>query len=426
MEARARCAGTMQPANSSHGSANIIDAPALLAAALRIVHLTKANAPPIRRDARATQHGQGRPCPITAETTTPPITGETPRLPIKDARATGPRYTPHMTALKDTSSTRSVSFSSPVNQSAAVFQTDLPLSGRRQGKVRDIYSVPPAAAGQPPRMLIIASDRISAFDVVMPTPIPGKGKLLTEISLKWFEFIRSRRIVADHLLSSDPADVPGLNAAQRTQLEGRMMLTRAAKVVPIECVVRGYLAGSGWVEYKQSQTVCGIKLPAGLRQCDRLPEPIFTPATKEDVGHDENIDFERACSIAGRDVMTKLRDISLGIYSDAAKHSESRGIILADTKFEFGWALDQKGNPTSELILIDEVLTPDSSRFWPADEYQPGRDQNSFDKQYLRNYLLELVAAGTWHKQPPGPELPQHIVQNTLAKYVDARDRLFA
>lgn len=305
-----------------------------------------------------------------------------------------------------------------------IFQTDLPLPDRRQGKVRDIYSVP-ATAGRPAQILIVASDRISAFDVVMPTSIPGKGRILTEISLRWFEVIRSLGIVADHLLSTDPEEVPGLSATQRAMLDGRMMLVRAARVVPIECVVRGYLAGSGWVEYRQSQSVCGIRLPPGLKQSDRLPEPIFTPATKAEVGHDENIDFERACQIAGRDVMTRLRDISFGIYLAAAKHAEARGIILADTKFEFGWALDRSGKPTDELLLIDEVLTPDSSRFWPADEYQPGRDQNSFDKQYLRNYLLELVAAGKWHKQPPGPELPEHIVQNTLARYVEARDRLF-
>lgn len=315
----------------------------------------------------------------------------------------------------------------PVNSSTApdaLFATDLPLPGRRQGKVRDIYQVP-AINDQPSRVLIIASDRISAFDVVMPTPIPGKGRILTQISTRWFEFIRTLGIIGDHLLSTDPNDVAGLNAAQQTQIEGRMMLGRAAKVVPIEFVVRGYLAGSGWVEYQQSQTVCGIKLPKGLQQCDRLPEPIFTPATKEEVGHDENIDFERACSIAGPEVMTRLRDASMKIYSAAAKYAESRGIILADTKFEFGYALDRSGKPTEELLLIDEALTPDSSRFWPADEYAQGRDQNSFDKQYVRNYLLELVKAGQWDKTPPGPQLPENIVRNTLKRYEEARDRLF-
>jgi len=309
----------------------------------------------------------------------------------------------------------------------AVFSTNLPLPDRRQGKVRDIYRVP-ASQGErnhPERVLIIASDRISAFDVVMPTPVPGKGKILTEISTRWFEVIRSLRIVGDHLISTSASDVPGLNDSERAQIEGRMMLARAAKVIPIECVVRGYLAGSGWAEYQQSQTVCGIKLPAGLRQCDRLPEPIFTPATKAEVGHDENIDFSRTCEIIGEELAVKLRDISIELYLAGSQHAESRGIILADTKFEFGHALDATESPAKELLLIDEVLTPDSSRFWPADAYQPGRDQDSFDKQYVRNYLQELVKAKRWAKQPPGPELPADVVSNTLAKYVDAKVRLF-
>jgi phosphoribosylaminoimidazole-succinocarboxamide synthase len=307
----------------------------------------------------------------------------------------------------------------------AIFETHLPLPERRQGKVRDVYAVPPARSGDPRRYLIVATDRISAFDVVMPTPIPGKGKLLTEISLRWFELIRALGIVRDHLLSTDPADVPGLAPAQRASVDGRMMLVRAAEVVPIECVVRGYLAGSGWSEYTESQTVCGVPLPAGLRQCERLPEPIFTPATKAETGHDQNISFDRACEIAGRGVMTTLRDVSMAIYQAGAKHAEGRGIILADTKFEFGHALGPSGDPTDSLMLIDEVLTPDSSRFWPADEYAPGRDQDSFDKQYVRNHLLELVAAGRWRKEPPGPELPADVVRNTLSRYVEARDRLF-
>jgi phosphoribosylaminoimidazole-succinocarboxamide synthase len=307
----------------------------------------------------------------------------------------------------------------------AVLQTRLPLPDRRQGKVRDVYRVP-ATASTPSRVLIIATDRISAFDVVMPTGIPGKGKVLTQISTRWFELIREAGIIGDHLISVDPADVPGLSDDDRRVIDGRMMLARAARVVPIEFVVRGYLAGSGWVEYQRSQTVCGIKLPAGLRQCDRLPQPIFTPATKADVGHDENIDFDRACDIAGRPLMERLRDVSIAVYQLGAKYAEARGIILADTKFEFGHALDQTGQPTNELILIDEVLTPDSSRFWPADRYQPGRDQDSFDKQYLRNYLLELVKAGTWAKQPPGPALPDDVVRNTLDRYEEARDRLLA
>jgi len=307
----------------------------------------------------------------------------------------------------------------------AVLQTNLPLPDRRQGKVRDIYRVP-ASDASPARVLIIATDRISAFDVVMPSPIPGKGRLLTQISTRWFDLIRTAGLIGDHLVSTDAADVPGLSADERRLIEGRMMLARSARVVPIEFVVRGYLAGSGWVEYQQSQTVCGIKLPAGLRQCDRLPQPIFTPATKEDVGHDENIDFERACTIAGRKLMERLRDVSIAIYELGAKHAEARGIILADTKLEFGHALDGSGKPTDELILIDEVLTPDSSRFWPADKYQPGRDQDSFDKQYLRNYLLGLVKAGQWAKQPPGPPLPDDVVRNTYKRYEEARDRLFA
>ncbi|MEM7230390.1 MAG: phosphoribosylaminoimidazolesuccinocarboxamide synthase [Planctomycetota bacterium] len=306
----------------------------------------------------------------------------------------------------------------------AVSRTDLPLPDRREGKVRDVYRVP-ASTDMPAGLLIVASDRVSAFDVVLPTPIPGKGRLLTDISTRWFSFVRERGIVSDHLLSTDPADVPGLNADQRSLIEGRMTLGRACAVIPIECVVRGYITGSGWLDYEATQSICGIKLPANLRQCDRLPEPIFTPATKADVGHDENVDFEYACGVAGREVMERLRDISLALYTAAAAHAEARGILLADTKFEFGFALDEHGHPTDELLLIDEIFTPDSSRFWPADEYEPGRDQNSFDKQYVRNYLLELVRAGTWDKEPPGPPLPEEIVRNTLARYREARDRLF-
>jgi phosphoribosylaminoimidazole-succinocarboxamide synthase len=305
-----------------------------------------------------------------------------------------------------------------------VVRTDLPLGVRRQGKVRDVYMLP-TTGGQPARVLIVATDRISAFDVVLPTPIPGKGRLLTDISVRWFEMIRGWRLIGDHLISTDPAEIGGLLPAQRRQLEGRMMLGRAARVVPVECVVRGYLAGSGWAEYQQSQTVCGVKLPAGLKRCSRLPRPVFTPATKAEVGHDENIDFERACAIAGRAVMERLREVSLAIYERAARHAESRGILLADTKFEFGHALDLAGRPTDELILIDEVLTPDSSRFWPADAYEPGREQDSFDKQYVRNHLMTLVAAGAWDKSPPGPALPADIVASTLARYREARDRLF-
>jgi len=278
-------------------------------------------------------------------------------------------------------STRKPQQATAMTEAPAVYRTDLPLPGRRQGKVRDIYALP-ARPGAGPRLLIVATDRLSAFDVVLPTPLPGKGRLLTAISARWFDFIRQRRIIADHLISIDPSDAPGLAEEDRANLQGRIMIGRAAAVIPIEFVVRGYLAGSGWVEYRQSQSVCGIGLPAGLRQCDRLPEPIFTPATKAVEGHDENISFDAACAVVGRDVMERLRDIAIRIYIQAAGHAEERGIILADTKFEFGYALDDEGRPTDEVILIDEVLTPDSSRFWPADEYEPGRDQNSFDKQF--------------------------------------------
>ncbi len=305
-----------------------------------------------------------------------------------------------------------------------VVSTNLPYQGRRQGKVRDIYSVPPTS-DRGSCVLIVASDRISAFDVVMPTPIPGKGRELTAISTRWFDLIRQWNLIGDHLVSTDAADLPGLNDEQRTQVEGRMMLGRAAKVIPIEFVVRGYITGSGWKEYQRDGTVCGITLPEGLGHCQKLPEPIFTPATKAEQGHDENIDFETACTIAGRDVMNRLRDVSVEIYRRGAQYALDRGIILADTKFEFGYALDNQGNPTDDLMLIDEVLTPDSSRFWPAEEYEVGRDQDSFDKQYVRNYLEGIVHSGQWNKTPPGPELPDDVVINSLARYREAHKRLF-
>ncbi|MCP4758769.1 MAG: phosphoribosylaminoimidazolesuccinocarboxamide synthase [Planctomycetes bacterium] len=308
---------------------------------------------------------------------------------------------------------------------APITTTNLPLQGRRQGKVRDIYEMP-ATAGRPPQVLIIATDRISAFDVVMPTPVPGKGQELTAISTRWFDMIRSWNLIPDHLQSTEPADVAGVDASHADQLHGRMMLGRAARVIPVEFVVRGYITGSGWKEYQQSGTVCGIALPEGLRHCEQLPEPIFTPATKAEEGHDENIDFETACSIAGRGVMNRLRDVSVEIYCRAAEYARERGIILADTKFEFGFALDAKGNETDEIILIDEVLTPDSSRFWPAEDYEVGRDQDSFDKQYVRNHLEGLVQSGHWDKTPPGPTIPDDVVVNTLARYREAHRRLFS
>jgi len=306
----------------------------------------------------------------------------------------------------------------------AVFETDLPLPGRRQGKVRDIYQVP-AHGDMPPGVLIIASDRISAFDVVMPTPIAGKGCVLTAISTKWFDMIRTWNLINDHLLSTDPDAVPGLTAKHKASCEDRMMYGRACRVIPVEFVVRGYITGSGWKEYQQHGTACGIELPEGLQHCQQLEAPIFTPATKAEEGHDENIDFDTACGIASRDVMERLRSVSLEIYTRAAEYARTKGIILADTKFEFGFALDADGNETDEILLIDEVLTPDSSRFWPAEDYEVGRDQDSFDKQYVRNWLETIVSAGDWDKTPPGPEVPQDIVSNTLARYNEAAQRLF-
>ena len=305
-----------------------------------------------------------------------------------------------------------------------VFETHLPLPDRRQGKVRDVYRVPTELG--PDRVLVVATDRISAFDVVMPTPIPGKGRLLTETSVGWFQFIRELDLVGDHLISTDPADVPGISDDDREMLDGRMMLCRAVGVVPIECVARGYLAGSGWNEYLADGSVCGIQLPEGLERCGRLPRNIFTPATKATEGHDENIDFTRASEIAGETLMERLRDLTLAIYDAAADYAAARGVILADTKFEFGHAIDFDGEPTGDLLICDEVLTPDSSRYWPAEDYEAGREQASFDKQFVRNHLLELVERGAWDKEPPGPALPPEIVERTMDRYREAAERLFS
>jgi phosphoribosylaminoimidazole-succinocarboxamide synthase len=314
-----------------------------------------------------------------------------------------------MTALRDAAAATS----------DAVFETALALPGRRRGKVRDVYEVP-AAPGESPRLLVVATDRISAFDVVMPTPVPGKGRLLTEISIGWFRFLRPLGIVPDHFLSGRLDQVPGLSPAERGMLEGRSMVCRAARVVQVECVARGYLAGSGWQEYQASGTACGVALPSGLRQCERLPEPIFTPATKAAEGHDENISFERMCDTVGGDLAARLRSATLALYRAAADRAVTRGLILADTKFEFGFALGADGEPTGELMLVDEVLTPDSSRYWPGAGYAPGKDQPSFDKQYLRNWLLGEVAAGRWRKEPPGPALPANVLAETQARYEEA------
>jgi len=274
----------------------------------------------------------------------------------------------------------------------------------KSGKVREIFDL-----GD--RLLFVASDRISAFDVIMPNGIPRKGEVLTQISYFWFA--QTESFQPNHLLSQADAPLPPNLQPFADKLARRSMLVKKAKPLAIECVVRGYLAGSGWKEYKERQTVCGIKLPAGLKESSELPEPIFTPATKAETGHDENISFEQAADIVGSDIATRVRDASLKIYNFARDYARKRGIIIADTKFEFG-QLD------GQLLLIDEVLTPDSSRFWPADQYQPGKGQPSFDKQFVRDYLETL----DWNKMPPGPVLPPDVVSKTQAKYLDAYERL--
>ena len=279
---------------------------------------------------------------------------------------------------------------------------DIPQFSR--GKVRDVYDL-----GS--ELLIVAADRISAYDCVMPNGIPGKGKLLTEMSLFWFEKVTD--IVRHHLVTADVDAYPPELQPFRDQLEGRSMLVVKADRIDIECVARGYLAGSGWKDYQKTGQVCGIPLPDGLQESSRLSEPIFTPATKADTGHDENISFEQACDLAGKDVVAKIRDLTLAVYGSAREYAEGKGVIIADTKFEFG-------QHNGEVILIDEILSPDSSRFWDRETYEPGRSQDSFDKQFLRDYLDTL----DWDKTPPAPELPDDIVDRTLQKYRDARDRL--
>ncbi|MCX8158015.1 MAG: phosphoribosylaminoimidazolesuccinocarboxamide synthase [Verrucomicrobiae bacterium] len=274
----------------------------------------------------------------------------------------------------------------------------------KSGKVREVFDL-----GE--HLLFVATDRISAFDVVMPNGIPRKGEVLTQLSHFWFD--QTEALVPNHrvLRAGDP--LPPALAAWAPQLQRRSMIVKKAQPLAIECVVRGYLAGSGWKEYKASRTVCGIPLPPGLQESSELPEPIFTPATKAETGHDENISFEQAAQIVGREIAEKVRDLSLKIYTHARAYARQRGIIIADTKFEFGLYQGQ-------LILIDEVLTPDSSRFWPADQYQPGRGQPSYDKQFVRDYLETL----NWDKNPPGPMLPPDVVEKTQAKYLEAYRRL--
>jgi phosphoribosylaminoimidazole-succinocarboxamide synthase len=279
----------------------------------------------------------------------------------------------------------------------------------RQGKVRDIYDF-----GD--RLLIVATDRISAFDYVLGSGIPDKGKVLTQISAFWFE--RTRSIVANHLISTDLADFPA--EAQASELRGRSMLVRRSEPLPIECVARGYLSGSGWKDYLSTGAVCGIALPGGLRESDRLPQPIFTPATKAQSGHDINISEADAARLVDPAVLARAKDLTLRLYADGAAHAESCGIIVADTKFEFG-LLPDDGRPAADrLILIDEALTPDSSRFWPKDQYRPGGAQPSFDKQFVRDYLEAI----RWNKQPPVPSLPDDVVLKTREKYVEAYRRL--
>lgn len=300
-------------------------------------------------------------------------------------------------------------------QAEALLTTDLPLANRRQGKVRDLYDItlPDGDDG----VLIIATDRVSAFDVVLANGIAGKGVVLTQISAFWFRHFADR--VPNHLVSTLVDDIAGLNDAQRAQLQGRVMLCRKYNVVPIECVARGYLAGSGWKDYQNTGAVCGIGLPKGLRNGDRLPEPIFTPATKAATGHDENVSFAEAAVEVGEPLMERLRTLTLDLYQAAREYAAGRGILLADTKFEFGLAPGSR-----EPVLIDEIFTPDSSRFWPADQWQPGGEQPSYDKQFVRNYLEQLVAEGRWDKTAPGPALPPEVVDNTLHRYLDACQRL--
>jgi phosphoribosylaminoimidazole-succinocarboxamide synthase len=270
-----------------------------------------------------------------------------------------------------------------------------------QGKVRDLYDL-----GD--RLLLVASDRLSAFDVVLPDPIPYKGEVLTKLSLFWFELLGD--VVPNHLLSADIADLPPEFEPAADYLRGRFMLVKKAKVFPVECIVRGYLAGSGWAEYQRAGTVCGIPLAAGLVESDRLPEPIFTPSTKADIGaHDENVSFEAAAEIIGTGPAEELREKSLAVYSAAREHAAARGIIIADTKFEFGTV-------DGQVTLVDEVLTPDSSRFWPASSYEPGGGQPSFDKQFVRDWLTK----SGWDKNPPAPVLPAEVVEQTSKTYIQA------
>jgi phosphoribosylaminoimidazole-succinocarboxamide synthase len=291
------------------------------------------------------------------------------------------------------------------NVSVPVARTDFDeLNLLHRGKVRDMYEIP----GHEDKLLLVATDRISAYDVVMGEPIPGKGAILTSLSLFWFDLLGD--IVPHHLISANVEEYPAICHKYRQQLESRSMLVRRTRVLPIECIVRGYLSGSFWKAYQKDTNVCGFQLPQGMRESDKFDQPLFTPSTKADQGeHDENISVERMKEIIGVDLADKVADISIRLYEKAADYARSKGIIIADTKFELGMVND-------ELILIDEVLTPDSSRFWPLDQYKPGQGQPSFDKQFLRDYLTSL----DWNKQPPPPVLPQDIIDRTKARYGEA------
>jgi phosphoribosylaminoimidazole-succinocarboxamide synthase len=293
--------------------------------------------------------------------------------------------------------------------SDAVITTECPdLKLIHRGKVRDMYEIP----GHDDKLLMVATDRISAYDVVMADPISGKGKVLTEISLFWFGLLGD--IIPNHLISADVDQFPAICQPYRRQLEGRSMLVKRTRVVPVECIVRGYLSGSFWSAYQKNTTVCGFKLPEGMRESEKFPEPLFTPSTKAEQGsHDENISIERMRELVGRELTAQMAEVSVKLYQRAADYARTKGIIIADTKFELGLAGDT-------LLLIDEVLTPDSSRFWPEDQYTPGQSQPSFDKQFLRDYLSSL----DWNKQPPPPMVPAEILEKTRNRYIEAQKKL--
>ena len=299
---------------------------------------------------------------------------------------------------------------STTSSNPVITHTELPGIDRiARGKVRDVYSISDKMLGDP--LLIVATDRISAFDCILPQGIPGKGRVLTQMSLFWFDFLSD--VVPNHLITAEVDEYPAPLHAYRDQLEGRSMLVKRCRMEPIECVARGYVVGSGWKDYKKTGAICGIALPPGLLECAALPEPIYTPASKAETGHDENISYEATARVVGPETASMLRDLTLHIYGRASAHAATRGIILADTKFEFGWH-------EGRLLLADEVLTPDSSRYWPADGYTPGGAQPSFDKQFVRDYLETL----DWNKQPPAPPLPDDVIAKTSEKYHEAYRRI--